>query len=696
LDDFLFASVAIPGLPSLLTYRIPTALFCEAGHQVTVPVGRSIRTGWVTSHGNKSLFENNFKDNPKFDFSKIKDILTSIPVFHPDELKLFAWISEYYSADLATVIETAVPSAPKKISIPEKKTFPPSQKKNKSLPLTPSQENAFQQIQKSFQENEVKPTLLFGVTGSGKTEIYLQLIEHIRLQEKSALILVPEIALTPQISKQFKDRFQEDVAVLHSALSKGERWKLWQQILVGNISIVVGARSAIFAPIQNLGLLVVDEEHDSSFKQSDHLRYHGRDLAIMRGRFTGCPVILGSATPSLESLRNVQLQRFNLVELKERIFSRPLPDVEVIDLRKQKKSDFATKSITRTLHEKLEDILNKKEQAILLYNRRGFAHFLQCTSCGETIDCPNCSVTMTVHQKDGKLRCHYCDHSTIAPKFCPQCRNTKTTELESEKLLETYGLLQEQGAGTEQVADELKELFPSARILRMDRDTTTTKDSYESILGSMRDGSADILIGTQMIAKGHDLPNVTLVGIIDADTGLHIPDFRSPEKTFQLLTQASGRAGRGTEPGRVVLQTRQPNHPAIVATVTKRFLAFARYEMEKRESLSYPPFGRIMRIVVSDVERQQAGRVSELLARMLQQKISETANPAEEKNKTKILGPSIPPIDRLRGLYRFHILIKSPSPKILSELASTIRAWGNQTTKNDTRIVIDIDPVDMM
>ena len=557
---------------------------------------------------------------------------------------------------------------------------------------TKHQDVAIETLTKSLEKNDFEAHLLFGVTGSGKTEVYLQTIKQVLELGKSALIIVPEIALTPQIVGRFIARLGCPVAVLHSQVGSTKKWSDWQALLEGKIKVAIGARSGVFAPMRNLGLIVVDEEHEQSYKQSDGVRYQGRDVAVMRAKFTKCPIVLGSATPSFESLLNVRKKRYNLIELPERATKRSLPEIEVVNLSEIKKREMPSENISPALHVELEKILNNQEQAVILYNRRGYSSYLQCDDCGEALRCPDCSVTLTFHKYKKKLNCHYCGLNLNPPELCKFCRDEKVTRVEDEADKKaTRGQLNYRGGGTERVVDEIKELFPKAKLIRMDRDTTTNAYSYEHILGSMREGSADILVGTQMIAKGHDLPGVTLVGIVDADVGIHIPDFRANERIYQLITQASGRAGRGEKAGKVIVQTREPNHPTIVATATNRFKAFARYEMEYRESLGYPPHGKLLRLIISSLEQGAAQKMSRtvlLALKELDEKIDGEIN---------ILGPSPAQYEKLRGRYRWNILVKSSSANTLSSLAKSLKKWKFEAKGlPEFRLSCDIDPYDMM
>lgn len=566
--------------------------------------------------------------------------------------------------------------------------------KERPQQLTGSQQAALERITQAVDGRQFSPMLLFGVTGSGKTEVYLRAIEHVLAAGGAALVIVPEIALTPQLTDQFRSRLKVPLAVLHSQVGTAPRWGAWEGLLKGRIRVAIGARSAVFAPLSDLRLVIVDEEHESSYKQSDGLRYHGRDVAIMRAKLAGCPVVLGSATPSFESLLNAMRSRYTLLELPERATSRPVPQIEIVDLAKIKRKEMPSENISPALAEALQRTLERKEQAVILYNRRGFSSYLQCSTCQEVVSCSNCSVALTYHKRRDILLCHYCNGTLRAPQKCKFCCDPRTTRLEAiegETEQNAIGILEHRGSGTERVVDELRSLFPEARISRMDRDTVSGKDAYRKILGEMKLGQTDILVGTQMIAKGHDLPGVTLVGIIDADIGLHLPDFRAGERAFQLITQAAGRAGRGEEPGRVLVQTRQANHPTIVATATGRFRAFARYELERRKLLNYPPYGRLLRVIISGKTLDDGYAA----ARRIHAVLSSVA--ASRPDEFTILGPSPAPYEKLRSWYRFHILVKAGSKRAISELAHILNAWrAPQRSEESYRYALDVDPVEML
>jgi primosomal protein N' (replication factor Y) len=535
------------------------------------------------------------------------------------------------------------------------------------LALNPHQQAAFDAIRAALDKQAFAPFLLHGVTGSGKTEVYLRAIGHALDQGRNALVLVPEISLTPQVVRRFRARFGDGIAILHSGLSDGERYDEWRRIRRGLVRIVIGARSAIFAPLDRIGIIVVDEEHEASFKQSDGLRYNARDLALVRGQMERAAVLLGSATPLVTSLYAVEQGRLGLLSLPERVRGIPMPQVEIVAMQGIKQT------VSPTLQSALDENLAAKGQAIVFLNRRGFSTYLVCGECGAPLTCPNCSVTLTFHRGRGQSVCHYCDYAVPAPGTCPACNAVELKEL---------------GAGTERVEHELRELLPQARILRMDSDTTSGKGSHGRILSRMADNTADILVGTQMITKGHDFPGVTLVGVISAEASLNLPDFRGSERTFQVLSQVIGRAGRGDAPGHVILQALNPSHYAIQCAVSHDGAGFYRQEMEFRREAGYPPYTFLAGLGFSGTAEQAVDERSESTARLMMQLKRELAV------RVEVLGPAPAPLYRLRGRFRRQILLKSPSRNDLRRL---IAAWlARREPVSTVREIIDIDPVDMM
>ncbi len=537
--------------------------------------------------------------------------------------------------------------------------------------LNTEQEVALAAIRESVQSGRHRTFLLHGVTGSGKTEVYLRAIEATLELGKSALMLVPEIALTPAMASHFYGRFGPAVAILHSAFTDLERAEQWRRIRSGRSRVVVGTRSGVFAPVENLGLVVVDEEHDQSYKQEETPRYHGRDVAIVRAQRAGATVVLGSATPGLESRHNAERGKYTLLELRERIEKRPLPSVELIDLRLEFVETRTQSLFSRRMLEGIEARLAAGEQVMVLLNRRGFSTFVACRSCGQRIECKNCSVTLTYHRRERRLLCHYCDYAEPVPDVCPKC---------GQEYL--YFL----GSGSEKVEEAMHQAFPRARIARLDRDTVGGKRQYETILSGFRERSFDILVGTQMIAKGHDIPNVTLVGVVSADVGLGLPDFRAAERTFQLLTQVAGRAGRGALPGLVLIQTINPEHYAIRFASAQDYQGFYETEVHFRRQMHYPPFTAMANILVRSESLQEALQLSGMLGEHLK-------DPPEN---VRVMGPAAAPVVKLKAEYRYQFLIKSLSRRTLAALLKGARHFAESHKWPATALVIDVDPLSLM
>jgi len=542
---------------------------------------------------------------------------------------------------------------------------------------TGRQEEVIGTLTSAFDAGPTKPFLLHGVTGSGKTLVYIEVLNHVLSQGRGAIVLVPEISLTPQTVARFRARFGDQVAVLHSGLSVGERFDAWRQLRSGRRRIAVGARSALFAPVSDLGLIVVDEEHDGSYKQSEAPRYQARDMAVVRSAQEGALCVLGSATPALESWHNVERGKFRLVSLPDRVGGGVLPPVRLIDLREARKkskeqSDARSEAgvvLTAPLVEAMRDRLDREEQTILLLNRRGYSAFVQCRECGDVEICPACSISLTYHRGKSRLVCHHCRHEQPAPKRCPRCGSTD---------------LSFRGLGTEQVERVVAETFPEARLARMDVDTTSGKWSHHEILGRVERREVDILLGTQMIAKGLDFPGVTLVGVVNADVGIHLPDFRATERTFQLLSQVAGRAGRGKLGGEVLIQTALPEHYAIQAALTHDYVAFANRELKERRHPAYPPMVRLVNVVVSSPVPEDAASNAEAAARWVRKHVV-SGTPVD------LIGPAPSPIERLHGRWRWHFLLRSVSVKDLGAGARRLQAEF-RTRGTDVRIVIDRDP----
>jgi primosomal protein N' (replication factor Y) len=537
--------------------------------------------------------------------------------------------------------------------------------------LNPAQQAAYDAIEKGIAARQFRAFLLYGVTGSGKTEIYLNAIQTVVAQGRGALLLVPEIALTPAMAGQFFSRFGDRVAILHSAFTGVERTEQWRRIRSGSASVVVGTRSGVFAPVRNLGLIVVDEEHDGSYKQEETPRYNGRDVALVRAQAAHACVVLGSATPSLESRFNAERGKYTLLTLPGRIEDRPMPEVELIDMRQEFLETRKQATFSRKLIDAIGQRIENGEQTIVLLNRRGFSSFVACRACGERVQCVNCALTLTFHKRDRRLLCHYCGYAEKVPTVCPKCAGDHVYFL---------------GVGSERVEEELHRAFPAARIARLDRDTVTGKRQYETILDGFREGSYDILVGTQMIAKGHDIPNVTLVGVVSADVGLGMPDFRAAERTFQLLTQVAGRAGRGNLPGIVLIQTINPDHYAVRMAAAQDYAAFYEKEIAFRRAMSYPPFTAMANIRVRSDKKELALRLSGELGMLL--------TPPPEN--LRVMGPAEAPVPRLKAEYRYQLLIKSASRVALNALLQKVRAFAIDRKWPATALVIDVDPLSLM
>jgi len=538
--------------------------------------------------------------------------------------------------------------------------------------LNAEQAAVFEQVCRALDKPE-KPILLHGVTGSGKTEIYLQGIQRVLDRGQGAIMLVPEIALTPQTVERFKSRFaamQREVAVLHSHLSEGERHDEWHKINDGRARIVIGARSAVFAPVEKLGLIVVDEEHENSYKQEDPPRYHARDLAVVRGNLEGCVVLLGSATPSLESFHNSQSGKYQLLRMTQRIDDRKMPYFRIVDMRMEGSPEKGPAIISEKLRQAIEARLERKEQTILFLNRRGFSTSLSCEKCGYVAKCPNCSVSLTFHRAENRIVCHICGHTAIAPAKCPECKDPG---------------IKYSGVGTEKVEETVSRIFPKATVRRMDADTMTRKEAYREALSAFRSRKIDILLGTQMIAKGLHFPNVTLVGIVNADISLRLPDFRAAERTFQLLTQVAGRAGRGDVEGEVFVQSFTPHHPAIQFARHHDFEGFAEQEIEWRKQWEYPPFTKMV-LITGRSPHEERGRFSmETLARRLRELLPPN---------TTIADPTPAPLEKSHGNYRFHLMLRTHSVLKLSRALREVLA--KLTFPEDVTVTVDVDAYQLM
>ena len=735
-----YALVAVPApLQEPLTYAVPKALGgrLEAGMRVLVPLGRRRVTGVVVGFQRHS---------PVAEVKEISEALDDEVLLDRGFLDLCRWAADYYVAPLGEMLATALPPLLRTESRvaaafarePESlhgdldrevldtlrrrgpmapaalgRLFPrrgvkaaldrlaaagavtlgerlrghvrearrrkagaaeragDATEPDRAPVLTEEQRQALESIEPRLREGGFETLLLHGVTGSGKTEVYLQAMERVRARGLQSLILVPEIALTPQLLDRLEARFPGDVAVLHSRLTGAERWRQWWRIAQGLAKVVVGARSAVFAPARKLGLIIVDEEHDYSYKQEEGVRYHGRDLAVVRGRIVGCPVILGSATPSVESYHNARSGRYRMLTLTERVEARPMPGVEIVDLKSRPGQGPGERLFSAPLLAALRENHELGRQSLIFLNRRGFASFLQCWSCGFVVQCPRCSISLTYHLGRNSTFCHHCGFRSRKDNACPGCGNLSLSEV---------------GFGTERVEHELRRVLPKARIGRMDRDTTSARGAQERIFRSWEKGELDILVGTQMVAKGHDVGGVTLVGVILADSSLNLPDFRAAEKTFQIISQVAGRAGRARQPGRVIVQTLVPGHYCFDHARVHDYPAFFATETEFRRELGYPPFQHLVHLRLDGADADKVARSARDLARDLRRR--------EAPGTVEILGPAPAPIARLRNRYRWQILLKGANRPAL--LAASRRAVALMPRGRAVRVHVDVDPYNML
>jgi primosomal protein N' (replication factor Y) len=721
-------------------YRVPEHLAAELriGSQVLVPFGHSEARGYIVGFADRSTFEK-LKD--------IKEPIGKKPLIEESVLGLARWMADYYMAPVERAVRTVLPGAVRRKGAAPKQRLSimltdragdaavvdalrrraPRQAAvldylkehgptplqallreagtsaqtvralqqhglavasaqsvardpfaelhilpSERLPLMPQQAESLAIITRSVDTLQPPVVLLFGVTGSGKTEVYLQAIDHVRQRGRGAIVLVPEIALTPQTVDRFRSRFQEEIAVLHSELSDGERHDEWHRVHDGKARIVVGARSALFAPVRDLGLIVVDEEHEPTYKQDEAPRYNARDVAVMRGHREGCAVVLGTATPSLESYYNAHRGKYGLAVMPHRVDHRQMPAMRVVDMRQEAAREGKIHVLSADLRNAIEDRLQRAEQTILFLNRRGFATSMVCPKCGHVARCDQCSVAMTYHKKRHTLLCHICGHEQAVPAVCPnpECRDPA---------------FRYAGIGTQRVEEVVAKVFPKARVVRMDSDTMTRKDSYRRVLGDFRTGKIDILLGTQMIAKGLDFPNVTLVGVIYADLSLHMPDFRAGERTFQLLTQVAGRAGRGDIVGEVIVQTYTPFHPAVQAARRLDYASFFDQEAEFRRELSYPPFFHLVCLTLRGVNEEKVKLTLDTLARELKPRLGQTV----------VVSDAAPaPIARVKGQYRYQLLLRAPNPRLITgPLRELLKEFK---MPKDVGFAVDVDALSLL
>jgi len=642
------------------------------GSVVAVPFGKRTAFGFVLG----------FPEKTNIDQGKLKtvsEILVSEPLFDESMYQFLKWISEYYCHPLGEVIATAIPKpfwAPQKKTKKAQKIEAAQNVEVREVPakhkLNLSQTKAIDSI---LNPSEKRPFLLHGVTGSGKTEVYMNVLSSVISDGKTGIILVPEIALTPQLTDRFSERFPGMIAVLHSDLTPKERFNQWSLIIEGKAKIVIGARSAVFAPLKNLGVIVVDEEHETSFKQEDSLRYNARDLAVVRAKLLGAKVVLGSATPSVETYQNALTGKYVHLKLPERVNQRPMPETSFIDI-KDKSQWYAPNLswLSQGLVRAIEQTVNQGQQAMLYLNRLGYAHFLFCGDCGHTWRCKNCDVSLTYYQNPPLLKCHYCGTQKKVPHTCENCSGTR---------LDTMGL------GTEQVEKTLKGIFPKARICRMDRGVIKGKNDLQRVLVSIQKREVDIVIGTQMVAKGHDFPGIALVGVLMADASLNLPDFRANERTFQVITQVSGRAGRADIPGEVIIQTLNPEHPVLLAASQHQDEEFYRTELASRKLFHFPPFHRAVMVRFQHSNPQKVEGFAYQVVQLLQRE-----SPKRFPN-CQILGPAEAPISKVKKLYRWQCLIKSESVKEIQGILKLLFEW-EKNQKSSVQMAVDVDPVNLL
>ncbi len=676
----VYVAVEAP-IKDRLTYLQHENFQVHRGQMVNVSLGKRSVKGIVIAELSEEALQQN-QQAQKYKLKPITSVDDEYPILKDPFLKFIEWIAHYYAYPLGQAVQLCFPPLSKSVTerASKRRSVVPTVAKEADRVLTDEQQTCLTAIKK-FTEFSVH--LVHGVTGSGKTEIYLNLFEKTLSEGKKGLFLVPEISLTPQLVHRFAERFGDQIAVLHSQLTDRERTNQWWNVVTGDKKILIGARSALFCPLDNLGLIVVDEEHEASYKQDEKLKYNGRDSAIMLGKFLNCPVILGSATPSLESWKNALDQKFQLHQLKKRVENRPLPEIQVVDMRVEK--DLEKKSagkpfwLSELLYNEIKVKLEQKEQVALLLNRRGMAHLVFCPDCGHTAECPNCDISLTLHAKS-HLICHYCDYHENFKLKCSDCKTGEYIPM---------------GLGTERVEEDLIKLFPEARVSRADRDEINTREELEELIEKMEKSEIDILIGTQMIAKGLDFPNLKLVGLILADVGFNLPDFRTSERSFQLMTQMSGRAGRHTQanqdPGKVVIQTYNTIHDSLIYTQAHDYEGFAKNELSYRAQLNYPPFHKMAAIRVQSLSLEKVKSTCHAM--------SQRSNAIKEKftsfHEIEILGPAQAPMAKLRNQFRYHLIFKHPHAQILNQFIASVlsdEAW----IPSQVKVVVDIDPMNLM
>lgn len=660
-------------------YKIPEKMvpLCKKGVRVFAPFGRRNMIGYVTG----------FQDKTDIETKELIEIIDTEPVITEDIFKFTRWIADYYFCSWGEVIESAMPrwvdvkivnkkeiKRVKKLKSSRVRELTP-QLLNSSTPqlinsLTPHQESALRKIQGKIDDGKHHVFLLHGITGSGKTEIYIRSAAESIKRGRKVIVMVPEITLTLQLFQRFLRFFGGRVAMLHSGLTPREKYDEWLRIRSGEADIVIGARSSVFAPLKNTGLIIVDEEHDNAYKQDEIPRYNGRDMAVVRGRLSDAVVILGSATPSMESFYNSRIGKYEYISLPERVYKKPLPEIEVVDIKKE---DRKNGIISERLKMEIGKRITKREQVMLFLNRRGTAGYIHCMECGFVWKCRNCSVSLTYHKKRNLGICHYCEYSTAISDTCPECKGHH---------------IDYKGIGTQRLEDEVKALFPDSNVERMDRDTVKRRGEAGRILKGMEGGNVNILIGTQMIAKGHDYPGITLVGIVSADESLNIPDFRAAERTFQLITQVAGRTGRGDIKGDVILQTYNADHYAIECAMGHDFIQFYNQEGKFREALNYPPYAKMVSFILTGRNEKKVEVFSRNLGKILDKLIG------GYKDVEK-LGPSKAIIYKVKNRYRWHIILKSKRVDSIRNITSMAIKDINSSPvpKGGVKVSVDVDPV---
>lgn len=660
--DYLDVALALPA-PGIFQYQVPPALRepVEIGKRVFVSVRNRRMVGYAVGFSETRAFK---------ELKSIDSVIDESPILDQDRLDLTRWMADYYLCSWGQAIEATLPAPFKKgkwrmKSRSKKMTDRLGTEATVDLKLTEHQEKAHRTIYEKLAEKKPGVFLLHGITGSGKTEIYMQLIRDVLEQGRGAIVLVPEISLTPQTVERFHSRFGTELAVMHSRLTEAHRVEEWHRIRSGAARVVVGARSAVFSPVKALGLIVIDEEQETSYKQGETPRYETRGVARKRCELESAVLVMGSATPSLEATHDTETGKSVRLELPERIEKRPLPIVTVVDMRKE----FVGKGeriFSKPLEEAVRHSLSKNEQVMLLLNRRGFSTYLHCPSCGFVMSCPNCRISLAYHFDRGVLLCHVCHYRSKPERLCPGCRKSH---------LHYFGI------GTQKVEGEALRLFPGARIARMDSDSTARKDSHETILTAFKDKRTDLLIGTQMIAKGHDFPNVSLIGVISADTALHLADFRAAERTFDLLTQVAGRTGRGSIPGRVIVQTTVPQHYSIQSAKDHDYHEFYEKEMLFRKELRMPPYSHLINLILACADERSLARQALTFAAALKSRM--------DKGSMAVLGPAPCPVSKEKGLFRWQLYLKGDT---IEELRPVLETALNDFKKDRLTVTVDVDP----